>query len=158
MQLYKNGFIILLVVSLAGTALFYAVRDEAQARLNERIRYSLELNKEAQELFVKGEFAGAKELLLESLSLNRLNPHTYTILAFVELNLENYQQAYECFVSTLNMDATSEEIIKSLAEILIQSGHYAEAEKYLRYGLRDYPQSETLKELLSEAKKAGQGK
>ena len=156
MKLYKNGFIILLIISLAGTVLFYAVRDRAQVRLNEKINYSLELNREAQDLFARGEYAGAKELLLESLSLNRLNPHTYTLLAFVELNLENYQQAYDYFVSALNMDVTSVEIIKNLSELLIKSGHYAEAEKYLRHGLKDYPQDEALQELLAEVKEAGQ--
>ena len=74
MKLYKNGFIILLIISLAGTVLFYTVRDRAQVRLNEKINYSLDLNREAQELFDREEYAGAKELLLESLSLNRLNP------------------------------------------------------------------------------------
>jgi tetratricopeptide (TPR) repeat protein len=156
MKLYKNGFIILLIISLAGTVLFYTVRDRAQVRLDEKINYSLELNREAEDLFVRGEYAGAKELLLESLSLNRLNPHTYTLLAFVELNLENYQQAYDYFVSALNMDVTSVEIIKNLSELLIKSGHYAEAEKYLRHGLKDYPQDEALQELLAEVKEAGQ--
>ena len=156
MKLYKNGFIILLIISLAGTVLFYTVRDRAQVRLNEKINYSLELNREARELFDREEYAGAKELLLKSLSLNRLNPRTYALLAFVELNLENYQQAYDYFVSALNMDVTSVEIIKNLSELLIKSGHYAEAEKYLRYGLKDYPQDEALKELLAEVKEAGQ--
>ena len=156
MKLYKNGFIILLIISLAGTVLFYTVRDGAQVRLNEKINYSLDLNREAQELFDREEYAGAKELLLESLSLNRLNSRTYALLAFVELNLENYQQAYDYFVSALNMDVTSVEIIKNLSELLIKSGHYAEAEKYLRYGLKDYPQDEALKELLAEVKEAGQ--
>jgi uncharacterized protein HemY len=54
------------------------------------------------------------------------------------------------------MDVTSVEIIKNLSELLIKSGHYAEAEKYLRYGLKDYPQDEALKELLAEVKEAGQ--
>ena len=156
MKLYKNGFIILLIISLAGTVLFYTVRDGAQVRLNEKINYSLELNREAQDLFARGEYAGAKELLLESLSLNRLNPYTYALLAFVELNLENYQQAYDYFVSALNMDVTSVDIIKNLSELLIKSGHYAEAEKYLRHGLKDYPQDEALQELLAEVKEAGQ--
>ena len=156
MKLYKNGFIILLIISLAGTVLFYTVRDRAQVRLNEKINYNLELNREAEDLFDRGEYARAKELLLESLSLNRLNPYTYALLAFVELNLENYQQAYDYFVSALNMDVTSVEIIKNLSELLIKSGHYTEAEKYLRYGLQDYPQDEALQELLAEVKEAGQ--
>ncbi|NLX90532.1 MAG: tetratricopeptide repeat protein [Firmicutes bacterium] len=154
MKLFKNGFLLLLIISLVGTVLFYSIKESVQIKLNERIQYSLELTREAQELFADGEYAEAKELLLESLALNKLNPHTYTCLAFVELNLGNYQQAYEYFVSTLNMNATSVEIIQSLAQILLESGHYDEAEKYLSYGLQDYPENETLLDLLDQVRNA----
>ncbi len=148
MKLYKNGFIILLLLTLTGSVIFYTIRDNTQLKLNEKIAHSLELNKEAAELLAEGEHAKARELLLQSLSLNRLNAETYVYLAFTELNLENYQQAYEFFVSALNMEAISVDMIKNLADILIKSGHYAEAEKYLKYGLKDFPGDETLLALL----------
>lgn len=154
MKLYRNGFFLLLIISLVGTVLFYSIKDSVQIKLNERIQYSLELAQEAQGLFAGGEYAEAKELLLESLAQNKLNPHTYTCLAFVELNLGNYQQAYEYFVSTLNMNATSVDIIQNLAGILLESGHYDEAKKYLSYGLQDYPENEILLDLLDQVRNA----
>ena len=67
------------------------------------------------------------------------------MLTLLSLNRTcNSQQAYEYFVSTLNMEATSVEVISNLAELLIESGHYAEAERYLKYGLKDYAESEIL--------------
>ena len=52
------------------------------------------------------------------------------------------------------MNATSVEIIQNLAQILLESGHYVEAEKYLFYGLQDYPQNEILLDLLDKARNA----
>lgn len=157
MRLDKNSFIILLIITLLGAGGYYAFRDRVQLGLNERIAYSLELNREAAELFSEDRNAEARELLLESLSLNKLNPHTFAYLAFVEQNLGNSQQAYEYFVSTLNMEATSVEIISNLAELLIESGHYAEAERYIKYGLKDYAESEILLELLDNVKSLKKG-
>ena len=68
MRLDKNSFIILLIITLLGTGGYYAFRDRVQFGLNERIAYSLELNKEAAELFSERKYAEAHELLLESLS------------------------------------------------------------------------------------------
>ncbi|MGI6329071.1 MAG: tetratricopeptide repeat protein [Dethiobacteria bacterium] len=157
MKIGKNSFIILLIITLLGTGGYYAFRDRVQLGLNNRIAYSLELNREAAEPFSESKYAEARELLLESLSLNKLNPHTFACLAFVEQNLGNSQQAYEHFVSTLNMEATSVEIISNLAELLIESGHYAEAERYLKYGLQDYAESEILLELLDNVKSLKKG-
>lgn len=150
MKLYKNGFIILLIICLVGAVAFYIVRHHTQAKLNEKIISSLELNQEAVELFAGGEFAEARELLSESLSLNRLNPKTYVYLAFVELNLDNPKGAYEHFVSGLNMEATSVDMIKNLADILIKNGYYAEAQGHLKHGLKDYPGNEELIFLLGK--------
>jgi tetratricopeptide (TPR) repeat protein len=148
LKLYKNGFILLLLITLAGSVVYYTIRDDTQFKLNARIARSLELNREASELLAGGDYAEARELLLQSLSLNKLNAETYAYLGFVEHALENYQQAYEYYVSALNMEATSAEMIKNLAEILIQSAHYAEAEKYIKYGLKDFPDDESLIALL----------
>lgn len=153
----KNSFIILLIITLLGTGGYYAFRDGVQHGLNEKLEHSLELNRQAAELFSEEKYAEARELLLESLSLNKLNPHTFAYLAFVEQNLGNSQQAYEYFVSTLNMEATSVEVIRNLAELLIASGHYAEAERYLNYGLKDYAESEILLELLENVKSLKEG-
>ena len=100
----KNSFIILLIIALLGTGGYYAFRDGVQHGLNEKLEHSLELNRQAAELFSEDKNAEACELLLESLSLNKLNPHTFAYLAFVEQNLGNSQQAYEYFISTLNME------------------------------------------------------
>jgi tetratricopeptide (TPR) repeat protein len=151
LKIYKNGLIILLLICLVGTVCYYCSRYQVQVKLKEKIARSLELNGEATEMLARSDFAEARELLLESLSLNRLNAETYVYLAFVELNLDNLQEAYEYFVSGLNMEATSVEMIKSLADILMQSGHYSEAEKYLKYGLKDFPGEEALLLLLGKA-------
>jgi tetratricopeptide (TPR) repeat protein len=139
LKVFKNGLIILLAIILAGSAVYYRIRNDTQARLNERIAHSLELNKEAAELFSEGEYLEARELLYKSLSLNRLNAETYVYLALAELELDNRRAAYEHFISALNMEATSIEIVASLADILLESGYYAEAEKYLKEGLKDFP-------------------
>ena len=55
------------------------------------------------------------------------------------------------------MEATSVEIISNLAELLIESGHYAEAEGTLKYGLKDYTESEILLELLDNVKSLKKG-
>lgn len=144
MKLYKNGLIILLLVCLAGTVAFYSVRAGTQQKLNENIAFSLELNAEAQELLSQGEFAGARELLEDSLSLNRLNDETYALLAFAEYYLDNHRQAYEHFISGLAMGATSRDMVKFLAEMLMENGYYAEAKKYLASGLKDFPDDEKL--------------
>ena len=147
----------MLIITLLGTGGYYVFRDRVQFGLNERIAYSLELNREAAELFSESKYTEARELLLESLYLNKLNPHTFAYLALVEQNLGNSQQAYEYFVSTLNMGVTSVEVISNLAELLIESGHYAEAERYLKYGLQDYAESEILLELLDNVKSLKKG-
>lgn len=144
MRILKSGFFLLLLIFIGGAVVYSAIRNDVQLKLNERITASLELNRQAAELLEKGELEEARELLLKSLSLNRLNAETYAYMAFVNLKLENHQEAYEYFISTLNMEATSVEIIKNLAEILIRSGQYQEAEKYIKYGLEDFPDDQRL--------------
>lgn len=151
MKAFKNGLIILLMIIVAGSVVYLSVRNNAQVRLNERIARSLELNKEAAELFSDGEYLKARELLYESLSLNRLNPETYVYLALAELKLDNRRPAYEHFISALNMEATSVEMVASLADILLESGYYAEAEKYLKEGLKDFPGEQELLFRLGQA-------
>lgn len=152
MKLLKNSLIILLLVCLGGAIGYSALRDSAQHRLNRRVARSLELNEEASALMTAEDFAGAREKLRQSLALNRLNAWTYGYLGYAELNLGNHQQAFEYFASTLNLEATGVDLIESLAELLLQSGHHVEAERYLRYGLRDFPDDETLNALLEQAK------
>lgn len=152
MKLLKNGLVILLLICLGGMIGYYALRDSAQHKLDQRIARSLELNEEASALLAAEDYAGAREKLQQSLDLNRLNAWTYGYLGYAELNLGNHQQAYECFAGTLNLEATSADLIKNLAELLLQSGHYAEAERYLQYGLRDFPEDEALSALLEQVR------
>lgn len=150
--LYRNAFILFLSLFLFGTIAFYNVRNNTQVKLNERIITSLALNQKAVDLLDEGEFAESRELLLESLSLNRLNAETYVYLAFVELGLDNHQQAYEHSVSALNMEVVSHELIKNLADLLIRNGYYDEAERHLVYGLRDFSGNEDLLFLLGKVR------
>ena len=152
MKLLKNSLIILLLICLGGAIGYSALRASTQHKLNRRVTRSLELNEEASALMAAEDFAGAREKLRQSLVLNRLNAWTYGYLGYAELNLGNHQQAFENFASTLNLEATGVDLIENLAELLLQSGHHAEAERYLRYGLRDFPDDETLNALLEQAK------
>jgi tetratricopeptide (TPR) repeat protein len=157
LKLFKNGLIILLLICLGGAIFYYALRDNSQHQLDRRLAQSLELNEEATALLAAEDYVAAREKLLQSLVLNRLNAWTYGYLGYAELNLGNHQQAYECFVSTLNLEATSADLIKNLAEMLLQSGHYAEAERYLQYGLKDFPEDEALNAVLEQAQKMTAG-
>ncbi|NLK52587.1 MAG: tetratricopeptide repeat protein [Syntrophomonadaceae bacterium] len=158
MKLFKNGLVLFLLICLGGTVFYYALRDNTQQRLDKRVAQSLELNKEAFALLAAEDYGGAQERLLHALSLNRLNAWTYGYLGYAELNLGNRQQAYEYFVSTLNLETTSADLIKSLADMLLQGGHYAEAERYLQYGLKDFPDDEALQAILEQTPKTATGK
>jgi len=150
-KVFKNGLIILLMIIAAGFVVYLSVRDNTQVKLNERIARSLELNKEAVEHFSRGEYHEARQLLYGSLSLNRLNAETYAYLALAEYRIGNRQLAYEHFISALNMEATSVEMVASLADLLLGSGYYAEAEKYLKEGLKDFPGEKELLFRLGQA-------
>ncbi|NLJ77692.1 MAG: hypothetical protein GX325_10655 [Peptococcaceae bacterium] len=152
MKLLKNSLIILLLICLGGAIGYSALPDGTQQRLDRRMARSIELNEEASVLMAEGDFGGARERLQQSLALDRLNAWTYGYLGYAELNLGNHQRAFECFASTMNLGATAADMIEDLAELLLQSGHHAEAEKYLQYGLKDFPEDEALNALLEQTK------
>ena len=150
MKLWKNGFFLVLIISIAAAAAFQAVKPRTQARLEQKIAMSVELTRQAQEELREGEVSETGEKLRRALALNRLNAETYLYLAMLELREENYQSAYENYASAVNMEITAVDIILNLVNMLVRSGHYDLAGTYLRHGLMDFPESEEL--LLLSAK------
>lgn len=148
MKLLRNGFVILLLLAVAGSLLFYALRDDAQRRLDEQIRISLELNQQGVQLLEAGEYGYARKLFLASLALNKLNGETFAQLAHVEYNMGNYQHAYEYFMNAFNMEIISVGMVERLVVILLRSGRYAEAWRFLEEGLSEFPGEPRLHGLL----------
>lgn len=150
MKLKQSGLFLLLIIYITSLVIFYVARDNTQKKLNQEIIKSLELNQQAALALSSGEIQEAHEKLLESLSLNKLNPETYVYFAFAEYMSGNFQNAYEYFISSLNMEVISAEIIYNMSDILVRSGHYSEAEIILQYGLLDFPDDKHLLFLLDK--------
>jgi tetratricopeptide (TPR) repeat protein len=96
----------------------------------------------------------SKKLILfcwKLLDSNHLNPIVYTYLAYVYLERQEYQKAYEYFLSSIHMGVIVKEGIADLARLLIESGQYDEAIKYLREGIEAFPEEEELNLLLGQA-------
>jgi tetratricopeptide (TPR) repeat protein len=148
MKFLRNGFVLLLLISLAGPLLFYTLRDDVQCRLNEQIRISLELNQRGVQLLEAGEYSYARKLFLASFALNKLNGETFAQLARAEYYMGNYQHAYEHLMSAFNMEITSVGMVDRLVVILLRSGRYAEARRFLEKGLSEFPGEPRLQGLL----------
>ena len=65
--------------------------------------------KKAFELFKKGEFAGAKEIIIELLNKTPNNIHLLNSLGKIHSNLNNYEKASECFQKIIDLDNSNAE-------------------------------------------------
>ena len=148
---FKNGFILLLTIVLVSSILYLALNNASKRSLAAGIERSLQLNAEADGYLAAGKYNEALALLLESLSLNRLNPTTHAYLGLVYNRLGQYQEAYEYFVQSFNMGGLSPEVAYELSELFFRSGHYQEAIVYLRDTMAEFPDRRDLSLQLGKA-------